>query len=60
MGLFISIAAIFVVLGFSLTAFVTGGKLTSIQTAGRAGVTAGVAFVVGRIVDFIKMKRDDF
>ena len=59
-GLFISIAAIFVVLGFSLTTFVTGGKLTSIQTAGRAGVTAGVAFVVGRIVDFIKMKRDDF
>ena len=59
-GLFISIAAIFVVLGFSLTTFVTGGKLTSIQTAGRTGVTAGGAFVAGRIIDFIKMKQDDF
>lgn len=59
-GLFISIAAIFVVLGFSLAPFLTGGKLTSIQTAGRTGVTAGGAFVAGRIIDFIKMKQDDF
>ncbi len=59
-GLLISIAAIFVVLGFSLAPFITGGKLTSIQIAGRTGVTAGGVFVVGRIADFIKMKRDNF
>lgn len=60
MDLSISTVAIFVVLGLSPTVFVTGGKLTSTQTAGCTGVTAGVAFVVERTVNFVKMKRDDF